>query len=75
MERLVTSDTVDWFPHLSPDGRRLAFGIASTQGRSVAVVGAVLGLVNGVLVAYIGFPALMTAFSFSGSCQTVSLVE
>ena len=21
MERLVTSDTVDWFPHLSPDGR------------------------------------------------------
>jgi hypothetical protein len=25
MERLVTSDTVDWFPHLSPDGRYASY--------------------------------------------------
>ena len=25
LERLVTSDTVDWFPHLSPDGRHAAY--------------------------------------------------
>ena len=25
LEQLVTSDTVDWFPHLSPDGRRASY--------------------------------------------------
>jgi TolB protein len=25
MERLVTSDTVDWFPHLSPDGELASY--------------------------------------------------
>ena len=25
MERLVTSDTVDWFPHLSPDAQHAAY--------------------------------------------------
>jgi Tol biopolymer transport system component len=24
-ERLITSETVDWFPHLSPDGRHAAY--------------------------------------------------
>jgi Tol biopolymer transport system component len=34
MERLVTSDTVDWFPHLSPDSRFAAYISfpAGTQG-------------------------------------------